>query len=181
MSHTDKTGLGADPTRVDTDWIPRNPASYRITDHYRDRRSDEDRIVDDALAEDCIASGELHRESAGKWSFRKEIDGCEIHIYASLDDYLQPAVITGYGNVLDVGEAHKSDRFGSRAVSCERFRNLINEESPWSDDFRWLRLSPPTSVEGHHIATDRGRRFVKCDTCGRQFTSWDDLSDSRCN
>jgi len=173
--------LGADPRMVNTDLFPRDPTAYGITNHFRDRVDNDERIATLENAARAIAHGDITTGRDGAWKFLLDDGGLTLVIVCVLGDELSPAVMTGYANVEDPVAAITEHGHPRRAVKVELFRNRINSHQNLGGPLKQMSFSPAHEVDGHRIITEAGSPTVKCVDCGTRFSKKYHLGSTDCS
>lgn len=173
--------LSQDEYGAMTEFIPRDPSLYEVTDHFKKRFTDPYRAVNQNNMSLCIQTGKLapDENKAGRWEFSMPLEGMKIHVVGGIGEYLDPVLVTGYGEVIDEQKARSSPRWTEKQIHGANIMVGLMFDEPERIQ-RSIVENNPMYISGHRIQTDKGDPAVHCQNCGKEFTTKGKLSSVYC-
>ncbi|WP_149784972.1 hypothetical protein [Halorubrum aquaticum] len=160
----------------------RDPGSYALTNHFRERLEQPGRYVSTRTVTEAIRRGQLRWNRTDGWRFALVDGGIRFVVVVSDTETDSPVVVTGWTEVADREAALEAGRFDPVDVDTIALRAALSEtpETTIPDRIRPRTVTRPFVVGGHRLETEPGEPFVRCVECGCRFRSKEAITSRRC-
>ncbi len=161
---------------------PRDPELYALTDHFRERLSQEGRYASIPTVSSAIVEGQLRWNQSDGWRFATVTEGVRTVVAVGDTDTGSPVIVTAWTEVVDEQTAITSRYWTATDVETIRLRTALSQspETSVPGEIRPRVVQDSFEMGHHHVLTEAGVGYLSCVDCGGRFRSKSALHHRLC-